>query len=431
MSGFITKLRGLIIEQVVSRPDPSARARARRFGLNNIRRKPPTLELYFEPGDPHSHLALQALGKFADRLHCPVQVLVVSAPNEATYPEADKQRRFALNDAKQIAPAWGLIFPENPQRPSEATLHKAQQAFSNNSGDLYKLLTIEAQSRQALFEGAPWPDELPLEQGRSRAQAELDANALRREKMGHYLPAMWQFDGEWFWGVDRFDFLLPKLLKWGALETEEPLLKFDANAARLPAPAADADSLDFYFSFRSPYSYLAAEYVLKNHTNWPVSVNVKPVLPMAMRGLPVPRAKRLYIVRDVKRAADRDGYPFGRIADPIGAGAERALTVFTLCKGTQQQLQFLAAASRAAFAENIDIATDQGMLHASRQAGLDDAVVLAKLAKGMDLSLAEANRQDLQEEGLWGVPCWKLGDLVTWGYDRCWMLETQIKRLTQ
>lgn len=426
MSGLITKLRGLIVEQIVSRPDPKARALARRFGLNNIRRKPPTLELYFEPGDPHSHLALQALGKFADRLHCPVQVLVVSAPSANAYPEADKQRQFALADASRIAPAWGLQFPAEPKLPSEESRQRANQVFAGHHGDIYKVLTLEAQTRDALFTGAAWPDDLKPDQNRSRAQAELDRNALQREKMGHYLPAMWQFDGEWFWALDRFEFLQPKLLKWGALESEQPLLAFDPSAARLPANRGN--TLDFYFSFRSPYSYLAAEYVLKNHQQWPVNVNVKPVLPMAMRGLPVPRAKRLYIVRDVKRAAKRDGYAFGRIADPIGAGAERALTVFNLCEGSKQQLQFLAAAGRAAFAQGQDLATDAGLLHASRQAGLDDNQVLAKVAKGMDLDLAEMNRQDLFNQGLWGVPCWTLGELTTWGYDRRWMLEQQLQK---
>jgi 2-hydroxychromene-2-carboxylate isomerase len=41
----------------------------------------------------------------------------------------------------------------------------------------------------------------------------------------------------------------------------------------------------------------------------------------------------------------------------------------------------------------------------------------------MDLDLAERNRQDLFNQGLWGVPSWKLGDFVTWGYDRRWMIE--------
>lgn len=44
------------------------------------------------------------------------------------------------------------------------------------------------------------------------------------------------------------------------------------------------------------------------------------ILPMVMRGLPVPLVKRRYILLDAKREADRAGLPFGRIVDPVGGG---------------------------------------------------------------------------------------------------------------
>lgn len=417
-------IRGRILEQIVSRPDP----KARQYGLNRLRRKPPTLELYFEPGDPHSHLTLQALGKFAERLHCPIKVLIVPPPEAAAYPEADKQRAFALLDAQRVAPAWALSFPPSPQLPSDDTKTQATEAFVAAGDDLYALLSLETETRAALFSGKTFPPQSLSKPNSDLVNTTLVQSAARRSDMGHYLPAMWQFDGEWFWGIDRFDFLQQRLQDWNALDGTQPLLSFDANNAAIHS--TNADELEFYFSFRSPYSYIAAEYVLKHFKSWPVPVKVKPVLPMAMRGLPVPFAKRLYIVRDVKRCASRDGYPFGRIADPIGAGAERALTVFNLCEGTEQQLQFLAAAGRAAFAQSTDLATDEGLLHASRQAGLDDVGVLAKLKQGMDLAFAEKNRQDLFTNGLWGVPSWKLGEFVTWGYDRRWMLESLFRNRT-
>ena len=46
-----------------------------------------------------------------------------------------------------------------------------------------------------------------------------------------------------------------------------------------------------------------------------------------MRGLPVPRAKQIYIMRDTKREAERLGMPFGRVVDPVGPGVERGLAV--------------------------------------------------------------------------------------------------------
>lgn len=421
MANFSNKLRGLIIEQLVSHPDPRSRARARKFGLTRLSRKPPTLELYFEPGDPHSHLALQALSRFAERLHCPIALRVVPPPAAEFYPEPERQRQFALEDAKLIAPAYGLSFPANATLPDDQQRQRAATHFCSYANDLYQFLAVEAEWREALFNGQALPAHLDSADCRAQAQSQLSQNAKRRQKMGHYLPAMWQFDGEWFWGIDRMDFLQQRLLAWGALEDGQPLLA--SPKLSHDQPAAHADSLDFYFSFRSPYSYLAAQRLLSEQADWPLPFNIKPVLPMAMRGLAVPTAKRLYIARDVKRCADRDGIPFGRIADPIGAGAERALTVFNLCQDRNQQLQFIAAASRAAFAEATDLATDAGLLHASRQAGLSDTAVLAKLKQGMDLALAEENRQALFNMGLWGVPSWQLGEFKTWGYDRLWAVK--------
>ncbi|MDX1669431.1 MAG: DsbA family protein, partial [Limnobacter sp.] len=33
---------------------------------------------------------------------------------------------------------------------------------------------------------------------------------------------------------------------------------------------------------------------------------------------------------------------------------------------------------------------------------------------------AEANREELFSLGLWGVPCFRVGDEVFWGQDRLW-----------
>lgn len=155
---------------------------------------------------------------------------------------------------------------------------------------------------------------------------------------------------------------------------------------------------------------------------------VRPMLPMAMRGMKVPSRKRLYIVRDVKREADRLGQPFGRIADPIGAGAERCLTVFQLAEGVEQQLDFLVAASRAVWAESVDVATDDGLRQVCERAGISRSVAADKLAAGMDLDAAEADRSPLFEAGLWGVPSFRWGDFSTWGRDRFWMIEALAQR---
>jgi 2-hydroxychromene-2-carboxylate isomerase len=48
---------------------------------------------------------------------------------------------------------------------------------------------------------------------------------------------------------------------------------------------------------------------------------------MVMRGVKVPKVKRLYIVHDVKREADRYVIAFGKITDPLGMGVERCMAL--------------------------------------------------------------------------------------------------------
>ncbi len=59
-------------------------------------------------------------------------------------------------------------------------------------------------------------------------------------------------------------------------------------------------TLDFYFSFRSPYSYLAADRVFKLADLYKIPVIPKPVMPMVNRGISLPKVKRNYILRDAK-----------------------------------------------------------------------------------------------------------------------------------
>ena len=40
-------------------------------------------------------------------------------------------------------------------------------------------------------------------------------------------------------------------------------------------------------------------------------------------------------------------------------------------------------------------------------------------------------QQAMTDAGMWGVPVFKLGDLVLWGQDRAWLLARQIEDLCQ
>jgi len=155
---------------------------------------------------------------------------------------------------------------------------------------------------------------------------------------------------------------------------------------------------------------------------------------MVMRGLPVPLAKRLYILRDTKREADRVGVPFGWISDPVGAPVERAFGLWRWARTSGREAEYLLACGRAAWAEAVDLGTDGGLRHAVEAAGLSWTEAEAQgVDEGWRQEL-EANRATMFAAGLWGVPSFRvLGrrgepDFSTWGQDRIWLVEREIRR---
>lgn len=405
-AGLAPSLRSRIAERVARSRDPLARLRA---GA--------ALELYYEAGDAHSQLCAALARQLLPRLRVPLVIRLVPAPPAETYPEEHRQRQFANLDASRIAPCHGLPVPQALTAEEREALERRLAACGD---DAAAFLATEARALAAVAAGSS------IESGADAAQtaAVLAANAARRMRLGHYLPAMWQYRGEWFWALDRLEPLHRRLADAEALQGGAPLSAFDASRFEAGTPAPAGTPLEFWFSFRSPYSYLAAVALMRARAQgqYP-TLQVRPVLPMVMRGLPVPRVKRLYIVRDVQRCADAQGIPFGRIHDPVGAGALRLLTVFPYGASTDVQLRYCALAGQSVWAEGIDVSTDEGLRSVFERCGLDWTAAQQKLAAGIDTRQAEANREALFAAGLWGVPSFRCGEFTTWGQDRLWMLR--------
>lgn len=221
--------RSRIVERIVSRPGISNRWRARRYGLDYLLRQPPVLELYYEPGDPHSHLAAQLLPRLAQRLRIPLRVRVVGEPDPVVYPEGDKQRAFALQDAARIAPAYGLSFPSNAVRAEPEIRDYASRVLLPIT-DVLAFCAAEKALVPALFTGAALASDQTAPANPDHA-ANLAAHHQRRAALGNYLPGVWQLNGNWYWGIDRLDHLEADLRAAGWLDGAEPLAVFDPQQA--------------------------------------------------------------------------------------------------------------------------------------------------------------------------------------------------------
>jgi 2-hydroxychromene-2-carboxylate isomerase len=153
---------------------------------------------------------------------------------------------------------------------------------------------------------------------------------------------------------------------------------------------------------------------------------------MVMRGLPVPRDKRLYILRDTKREAESLGLPFGRIVDPVGLPTERGLAVLQRAIEAGQGPPFLDSFMRGVWADGLDAGSDAGLGAIAARAGLDAPFVAAALQDSSWRAVAQANREEMLALGLWGVPSFRVDDRpARWGQDRLWQVERDLIAATE
>ncbi len=256
-------------------------------------------------------------------------------------------------------------------------------------------------------------------------QKALAKGARERKRLGHYLGGTFHFEGEWYWGLDRLGYLEDRLAGIGWQEADHFVPRREATLQ--PATPARQPVLEAFISLRSPYSYIAMERLMALADAHKAALRLRPVLPMVMRGLPVPTAKRLYIVRDTKREAERLGVPFGLIADPVGRPAERVLAVTFHALKQGKGAAFAHSFLKGVFAEGIDAGTRSGLLKLCKRAGLKATDMDAALVDQSWREEAEANREALLALGIWGVPAFRVDDRPAhWGQDRLWAVEQEM-----
>jgi 2-hydroxychromene-2-carboxylate isomerase len=185
-------------------------------------------------------------------------------------------------------------------------------------------------------------------------------------------------------------------------------------------------TIDFFFSFRSPYSYLAAPRAFALEERHDVRVVFRGVIPMAMRGQAVPRAKQLHTLRDVKREASRLGMPFGPVHDPIGDGALRCLLLAEHAKDVGRERPFVLEASAAIWSRAADVARDRPLRAVCEAVGLDWKDCERALADPAIRARVDANTAALLALGHWGVPVFACAGELYWGQDRIDDLESAL-----
>lgn len=404
--------------------------------VRRVRLQPHRIRYFHQVDDPYSHLAAQTLERLGERYDVAVAPCLVAPPADDAAPDRDRLAAYARKDAADIAAPLGLDFPVGAAAPDPLLVATVTRTLAAAAPGSFARRAVALGA--ALWRGdAAAVAELARRFGAdddAAADAAVAVGTAERASLGHYLGATFHYGGEWYWGVDRLHYLEQRLQALGALRhgaAPGPIVAIpDANGAAPGRRGGDV-VVDAFVSLRSPYSCIAMERLLSLPRRFPVAVRWRPVLPMVMRGLPVPLAKRLYIVRDTKREADRIGVPFGLINDPVGAPVERGFGLWRWAQAQGRGGEYLHAFLRAAFAEGVDTGSDAGLRHVVEAAGLAWSEAQHHVDATEWRAELEANRAAMLDLGLWGVPSFRVsgGDrppFATWGQDRLWLVEREI-----
>lgn len=411
----------------------SAQAEARRHARAETQRRvsgaPHIIDAFIDVRDPYSLLLAQLLPRLAERYAVTVQPWLVSAPDDAAAPQRALLAIWSLRDAAMLAARADLSAP-SADTPGDGDFAAAEQrlaALLADAGPGAAPLDAIADVMLALWTGKPDP----AGPGRDAHAAKLAGDA-RRAACGHYLGGVLAYGGECYWGVDRLHYLEARLTALGLARHDDPMPLYPPPSDLAgPATKRAGAPIDLFLSFRSPYTWLAlerADRLAKAHGR---TLNLRFVLPMVMRSLPVPREKRRYITMDAAREARRLGIAFGKIADPVGRPVERGYSLLPWARDQGRGIDYCIAFMRAVWSQGVDAGSDAGMRKVVTAAGLDWSSARTVIDNADWRAEAEANRAEMTALGLWGVPSLRVGDTAVWGQDRLWAIDAALRAAPQ
>jgi 2-hydroxychromene-2-carboxylate isomerase len=194
----------------------------------------------------------------------------------------------------------------------------------------------------------------------------------------------------------------------------------------------------FYFSFRSPYSWLAARYIGKR-THLPeseieyipfwepdaVSLELLQVRGGEWLYTPMSKAKHLYILEDVKRLVTRAGCSITWPVD-VEPWWDLPHLAWLAARRVGKEREFFWAVYRARWEEGKDICCRSVIRQLARDCRLDPEMLAAAPE---DPSIREEGTEALYRcyrDSVFGVPFFILGRERFWGVDRA---EDFVRRL--
>ena len=245
--------------------------------------RPHVLKVFLQLDDPYSYLLACYLPELANCFDVAIEVHLTEGLGDGFRPRPEMLASYAQQDCERVARELGLPFLDKGSAPPVEHRRALIELLAMSAGqpdhndEVGRVLTAfwrgDSEGAMRLVDGV---------QAGTAGDSLLQKNQAVLEKLGHYNPATIFYAGEWYWGVDRLHYLVARLEKLG-------VRRVDSDTSRLvsisqvmqvnlpvapPSAAKDFPPLEFYFSFRSPYSYLAMERVVRRSRGIVVSVSL-------------------------------------------------------------------------------------------------------------------------------------------------------------
>jgi len=379
---------------------------------------------------------VQVLPDIASRFAIELKPLVVEKLPANMYPDPVRYEAYSIIDASRLARLYGLGFSLEATVPDRLAVGMANRYLASKQDDP-EFFTLAAEIGAAL-----WRKDLNAVRSicglADVGENDLENNEKMLRELGHYASASVHYAGEVYVGIDRLDHLERRLNALGLGDGQVELevhRHWRLELEELERTIA-GQTVDVFFSVRSPFSYLGVELITEMARKTGVGINLMPVLPMMMRGMKVPRAKGRYILADTAREAHIEGVDFGTICDPLGTATWRAMGIgFAIMDNEQfgdgkpgEALAFFRSFMRGVWAQGIDGTTDKGLVKILKNVGLDEAWIGKAISKEDTEQRANDNREEMFRSGSWGVPTFRAGGETFWGQDRMWAIIDALKQ---
>lgn len=188
----------------------------------------------------------------------------------------------------------------------------------------------------------------------------------------------------------------------------------------------DTSIIDFYFSFRSPYSWLATQRIDAELSGLPISLRWMHGYPTDLANHPmgpaVNKSKLMYLVTDVGRFADRYGLEF-KLPPRIDVDWPKVDAAFWYAQSKGRGPEFGKLASSARFGSGLDLEDDETLRQLAADVGLDAGELLAA-ADSRTRAIDEMPNDPESRGSVFGVPTFVYCGELFWGNDRIeWLVR--------